>query len=107
MIRLALLSCIATLALPAPVQATTAMGIGTRDCTAFLRAREIGSEQAIDSYVSWGLGYLSGRNAASRGKRPVFVDGGSLVHWLGAWCEDHTSAPIFEAMEAFAGESGS
>jgi len=91
---------------PLPATAATAMGIGTRDCTAFLRASEIGSEQALDAYVAWGLGYLTGRNAGNSGGREVVVDGGSLVFWLGAWCAEHREAPIFEALEDFARQNG-
>jgi hypothetical protein len=89
-----------------PVGATTAMGIGTRDCTAFLRASEISSKEALDAYVAWGLGYLTGHNAyASRG-REVVVDGGSLVYWLGDWCASHREAVIFDALEEFVRQNG-
>ncbi len=104
--RYALILCLPALLTWEPALATTAMGIGTRDCTAFLRAREIGSEQAIDSYVAWGLGYLTGRNAAMRGRRPVLVDGGGLAHWLSAWCKQNPAAPVFDGLETFARESG-
>lgn len=100
-----LLLSLATLFHWGPAQATSAMGIGTGDCSAFLRAAEAGTTQALDPYVSWGLGYLTGRNATVTHGRQVVIDGGSLAHWLTAWCGRHGESPIFEALETFARES--
>jgi len=104
--KLALLLCLGVLTHGGPAQAASALGIGTRDCAAFLQASEMDSTQALDGYVSWSLGYLTGRNAAATHGRQVVVDGGSLVHWLTAWCGTRSGTPIFEAIEIFAPESG-
>lgn len=95
------------LVFPSPeVLAATIQGIGGRDCTAFMRSTEIGSEQAIDAYVAWSQGYLSAWNDLNSLGSDVVVDHAGLVYWLTTYCGGKPETPFYEAIKAFIQEQG-
>ena len=80
--------------------AQTVSGIGARECGAFNRALEIESEAAVDAYLAWAQGYVSGVNASARGEIDVRIDHAGLLHWLATWCGGHSDARFYEAVTA-------
>jgi len=80
--------------------AQTVSGIGTRECRAYSRALEIDSEAAIDAYLAWAQGYLSGVNASSGAGTDIRIDHAGLLHWLATWCGGAPDAFFYEALAA-------
>lgn len=89
------------LALPLAAPAAVVSGIGSRDCEAYMRAVEINSREAIDAYIAWGQGYLSGYDDARPGSLQVAVDGDGLNYWLIDYCSAHREHSVYEALKAF------
>lgn len=81
-------------------EAQTVSGIGARECGAFSRALQIESEAAVDAYLAWAQGYLSGVNASARGELDIRIDHAGLLHWLATWCGGHPDAYFYEAVAA-------
>lgn len=82
-----------------PSAAGTVHGIGSRDCEAFMRAVEIQSNEAIDAYISWAQGYLSGFNATNDRRADIRIDHGSLTYWLIGHCGGSRQTKFFEAVQ--------
>lgn len=80
---------------------TVVSGIGSRDCAAYMRAVEINSREAIDAYVAWGQGYLSGYDDAQPGALQVAVDGEALGYWLIDYCQGRPERSVFQALQDF------
>ena len=80
-------------------QGQTISGIGTRDCKAFLFALEKQSEEAIDAYLSWSQGFISGANVVSEGALDVQIDHGGLLHALANSCRARPKQRIYEAIQ--------
>lgn len=101
--RLTALTALAlALAVFAPaVPAVTMSGIGARKCHDFLAAVDTGQKQAIDGYVSWAQGFISGFNWINEDERDLAVDPGSLTYWLVDYCGANRSDAYFEAVQAF------
>lgn len=97
--RAALVAGLVAALIPA-ADAQTVSGIGARECSAFSRALEIESEAAVDAYLAWAQGYLSGVNASAAGKLDVRIDHAGLLHWLATLCGGHPDAYFYEAAAA-------
>ena len=82
------------------LHAQTVSGIGTRRCEAFNRALEKNSEAAIDAYLAWGQGYISGVNTHADLTRDIQIDHGGLLHWLATQCKAAPRDLYVEALEA-------
>lgn len=76
------------------------VGIGSRDCGAFMRAVAINSREAVDAYVAWGQGFLSGQNLADPSAPAVTIDGQALVYSLIDYCQGHPDHTVYEALAA-------
>lgn len=98
---LAALLGLAALSLPAPATAAMVSGIGSRDCQAFMRSVEINSRAAIDAYIAWSQGYLSGYDRARPGTLGAAVDGESLSYWLIDACQGAPERSIVEVLDGF------
>lgn len=82
------------------LEAQTVSGIGTRRCEAFNRALEKNSEAAIDAYLAWAQGYLSGVNTHADLTRDIQIDHGGLLHWLATECKAAPRELYVEALKA-------
>jgi len=76
----------------------TISGTGTRACSVFIIAVERDSEAALDSYLSWAQGFVSGVNATNAGRDNFSIDHAGLFHWLVRYCRANGDAMIYEAL---------
>lgn len=83
--------------------AQTISGAGTRDCRAFNVAVERESATAIDSYVSWAQGFVSGVNAANNQGINVSIDHAGLFLWIARYCAAHRDAALYAALAELVG----
>lgn len=83
--------------------AQTISGAGTRDCRAFNVAVERESASAIDSYVSWAQGFISGVNAANNEGINVAIDHAGLFLWMARYCTTHRDAALYAALSELVG----
>lgn len=99
-----LATCACLAAATFDVGAQTVSGIGTRRCEAFNRALEMNSEAAIDAYLAWAQGYLSGVNTNARLARDIQIDHGGLLHWLANHCKGAPRDLYVEAVQGIVEE---
>ena len=97
------LVCVTLLGVHNDAGAQTISGSGTRDCRAFNFAVERESAAAIDSYVSWAQGFVSGVNAANRQGINLSIDHAGLFHWLARYCTAHRDAALYAALAELVG----
>ena len=97
------LVCMALLNVHDDADAQTISGSGTRDCRAFNLAVERESAAAIDSYVSWAQGFVSGVNAANRQGINISIDHAGLFHWMVRYCTTHHDAALYAALAELVG----
>lgn len=90
--------------LPSLASTQTVSGIGTRRCEAFNRALEKNSEAAIDAYLAWAQGYLSGVNTHAELARDIQIDHGGLLHWLSNYCQSSPNVLYVEALAQIVSE---
>ena len=83
-----------------PSVAQTVSGAGTKSCRGFLQAAEMESTAAIDSYISWSQGFVSGYNWANPGRQEVRLDHAGLLHWLLQYCNANPTDKFFQAVQA-------
>lgn len=79
--------------------AQTAAGVGARSCDAFSRALGQDENVAIDSYVAWSQGFISGFNWANVRERNVQIDAAGIINWLGAFCAANPTHRIYSAIQ--------
>lgn len=79
--------------------AQSAVGVGGRNCPAFTFALESDSEAALDAYVSWSQGFISGFNWANPQHRNVHVDPPAIINWLGQYCAANPGSAVFSAVQ--------
>ncbi len=84
----------------APLSAQTLSGMGTRTCGALVEAAERESKEAIDGYLSWAQGFISGYNWANPGRQQVRLDHGGLLHWLLQYCTSNKGDKFYEAVQS-------
>ena len=101
LLRVAILTI--TFALASAAEGQTISGTGTRTCTAFNLAIEQDSNTAIDSFLSWTQGFISGFNASNRHSVDIAIDHAGLFHWLAAYCTASPGVPIYEAVQEMIG----
>ena len=87
------------------VGATTMSGAGAKTCSAFMEGVKLKSDVAINGYISWAQGFISGFNWSNVNGRNVAVDSGSLTYWLVDYCGANPSTPIYDAMQRFIGQN--
>jgi hypothetical protein len=93
--------CLVLLAVSvAPLSAQTVSGMGTRTCGALVEAAERESKEAIDGYLSWAQGFISGYNWANPGRQQVRLDHGGLLHWLLQYCTSNKGDKYYQAVQA-------
>lgn len=97
------LFCVVLLLAQGDLRAQTISGSGTRDCRAFNAAIERDSTTAIDSYVSWAQGFVSGVNAANRQGINIAIDHAGLFHWMARYCATHSDAALYAALAELVG----
>lgn len=97
------LAWIALLSVQVGSSAQTISGAGTRDCRAFNAAVERESTTAIDSYVSWAQGFVSGVNAANNQGINIAIDHAGLFHWMARYCTTHRDAALYAALTELVG----
>jgi hypothetical protein len=81
----------------------TISGTGTRDCSAFNAAIEQDSNVAIDSFLSWAQGFISGFNAGNRRGADIAIDHAGLFHWLASYCRTNPETPFYQAIQQMVG----
>ena len=100
--RYILIACLLALGIvsvPAALSQTVS-GAGTKNCRAFLQAAEMESKEAIDSYVSWSQGFVSGYNWANPARQEVRLDHAGLMHWLLQYCEANPNEKFYQAVQS-------
>lgn len=97
------LACTTLLGIHGNSGAQTISGAGTRDCRAFNIAVERDSTTAIDSYVSWAQGFVSGVNAANNQGINVSIDHAGLFLWMARYCTTHRDAALYAALAELTG----
>lgn len=97
------LACLSIVVLAAcatrPALAQTAAGIGTRPCSAFRVAVEEQTNAALDAYVSWTQGFISGFNWADVRQRDLRVEPVDIINWLGSFCAANPDRRIYDAIQ--------
>ena len=81
----------------------TISGTGTRDCNAFNAAIEQNSNVAMDSFLSWAQGFISGFNADNRRGTDIAIDHAGLFHWLASYCRANPETPFYQAIQQMVG----
>lgn len=84
----------------ANVAAQTVSGVGTRSCAALLEGAERESKTAVDGYLSWAQGFVSGYNWANPGRLQVRLDHAGLLHWLLQYCTSNHDEKFYQAVQA-------
>jgi hypothetical protein len=82
-----------------PAGATTISGAGGKRCGDFLQAVELKSEVAINGYVSWAQGFLSGYNWLNAQGRDIAIDPSGLNYALVNYCGAHKDTPFYQAVQ--------
>ena len=94
------LTCAATLA----AEAQTISGSGARQCGDFMQAVKLNSDVAINGFVSWAQGYLSGFNATNPNGRDAAIDPNGLRFWLSSHCSTHPTDSYYAAVQKLVDE---
>ena len=81
------------------VGAQTISGVGTKECGVYIQAVKLKSDVAINGFVSWAQGYLSGFNATNADGRDVVIDPAGLNYWLTNYCSAHQNEAFYLAMQ--------
>ncbi len=84
-------------------EAQTISGSGTRDCSALNFAIDQDSDVALDSYLSWVQGYISGFNATNHRNIDIAIDHAGLFHWLANYCRANPRTPLHQAVREMIG----
>jgi hypothetical protein len=82
----------------------TISGIGTKECGVYIQAVKLKSDEAINGFVSWAQGYLSGFNATNSDGRDVAIDPGGLNYWLTNYCSAHQNEAFYSAVQQLSKE---
>ena len=98
-LRLVLIATLLTVGAGQPASAQTAAGTGTRPCSAFNAALAQDENAAIDAYVAWSQGFISGFNWANVRERNVHIDAAGIITWLGAFCMANQERGIYKAVQ--------
>jgi len=85
--------------------AATISGAGGKTCGAFMEGVKLKSDVAINGFISWAQGFISGFNWSNVKGRNVLVDPGALSYWLIDYCGANPSTPFYDAMQRFIGEN--
>ncbi len=83
--RLAVMALVAMLSAPA-VRAQTVSGIGARECRALSFALEKESDAAVDAYVAWAQGFISGFNWSNVRRQDVRIDAVAILDVMARYC---------------------
>lgn len=83
----------------------SAIGIGARDCSAFDTALAQESEAALDAYVAWAQGFVSGFNWANVRQLNVTLDAPSMLNAMADFCHRHPESKMFSAMQDLIGRN--
>lgn len=98
--RLVLITALLAVSGGQPACAQTAAGSGARACSAFSTALAQDENAAIDSYVAWSQGFISGFNWSNARERNVHIDAAGIITWLGAFCTANPQHRIYNALQA-------
>lgn len=78
--------------------AQTASGVGARKCSAFSVAVEKDSSEALNAYVSWAQGFISGYNWANNQRDDIRIDPAAMINALSQLCAANPTARIHTAV---------
>ncbi len=84
--------------------AATISGAGGKRCGDYLQAINLKSEVAINGYISWAQGFLSGYNWLNRRGRDIAIDPGGLNYSLVNYCGTHKDTLFYKAVQQLTGE---
>jgi|GEM_PF-1672049 hypothetical protein len=79
--------------------AQTVSGSGARTCHAVHDALNNESEAALDSFVAWSQGFVSGFNWSNVRQQDVRIDSSALLHWLGQYCAANPRDSVYAAVQ--------
>jgi len=86
-----------------PGSAQTISGSGAHNCGAFNEALDRNSNEAIDSYISWSQGFISGVNVANNQNIDVAIDHLGLLDWLARYCASEPDSSLVDAVSELVG----
>lgn len=84
--------------------AQTISGIGAKECGVYMQAVKLKSDVAINGFVSWAQGYLSGFNATNPDGRDAAIDPAGLSYWLTNYCSVHQNEAFYLAVQQLSKE---
>jgi hypothetical protein len=86
--------------------AQTISGTGAKPCGVFMQAVKLQSDVAVNGFISWAQGYISGVNATNADGRDVAIDPAGLNYWLTNYCSAHQNETFFQAVQQLTAELG-
>ena len=101
-----LLSSVATLLLLGSVTpaAQTMSGSGAKQCGDFMQAVRLKSDVAINGYISWAQGFISGFNWANVSGKDAVIDSAGLQYWLVNFCGTQPEVSFYQAVQQLIAE---
>jgi hypothetical protein len=84
----------------------TISGNGAKQCGVYMQAVKLQSDVAINGFISWAQGYISGVNATNTDGRDVAIDPAGLNYWLTNYCGAHQNDSFFGAVQQLTTEMG-
>lgn len=84
-----------------PSHGATVSGLGGHSCDAFMRRVEDQNEAAIDGYVSWAQGFISGYNWTNNANKDIKIGHGGLIIWVIDYCGTNPDKKYYEAIQIF------
>ena len=82
-----------------PAAEVTATGVGAKTCADYMQAVRLKSDTAINGYISWAQGFITGYNWSNAQGQNVAVDVGGLGYWLTNRCGGHGDLPFYQAVQ--------
>jgi len=97
--HLVLIAALLALSARQPASAQSAAGTGARTCSTFNAALARDENAAIDAYVAWSQGFISGFNWSNVRERNVHIDAAGIITWLGAFCTANPQRRLYNAVQ--------
>jgi hypothetical protein len=84
--------------------AQTMSGNGAKQCGDFMQAVRLKSDIAINGYISWAQGFISGFNWANVSGKDVIIDPAGLKYWLVNYCGTEPEVSFYQAVQQLISE---
>lgn len=84
--------------------AQTISGNGAKQCGDFMQAVRLKSDVAINGYVSWAQGFISGFNWSNVNGKDVVIDHAGLQYWLVSQCSARPELRFHQAVQQLISE---